>query len=137
MAENAAPGFQLITWYASGKTAPAGTADVLARAVEASKTNPAVSALRDRTHRISLERISAQGDTAQMLVIVNRAWKFPDNVGTYGPKGDYHERAVTERRLDKWQKIGGAWKLRESALVGAELSIDGKVVNRDGVIIRP
>jgi hypothetical protein len=135
LSENAAPGFQYITWPVSGKTAPAGTAEALARAVEASRTNPAVSAIRDRTHAISLDRVSVQGDTAQMLVTVRRAWKFPDNTGAFGTKGDYHDRSVIERRIDRWVKLAGAWKLRESSIVGAELSIDGRVINRDGVII--
>jgi hypothetical protein len=135
MAEHAAPGFQYITWPAGGKTAPVATAEVLARAVESSRTNPAVSALRDRVHTISLDRINVQGDTALMYVTVRRAWKFPDNIGTYGPKGDYHDRTQVERRVDRWVKLASVWKLRESAMVGVELSIDGRVVNRDGVII--
>jgi hypothetical protein len=135
MAENAAPGFQSITWLSSGRTAPVATAEVIARAVESSRTNPAVAAIRDRTHRISLDRISVQGDTALMQVTVRRVWKFPDNAGTFGPKGEYHERSMVERRIDRWVKLGGAWKLREVASVSADLSIDGRLVNRDGVII--
>jgi hypothetical protein len=135
MAEHAAPGFQLLNWITSGRTAPVATADVLARAVESSRTNPASAALRDRTHAITLDRINVQGDTAVMQVTVRRAWKFPDNAGSFGTKGDYHDRSTIERRVDRWVKLGGAWKLRESATVGAELFIDGRLVNRDGVIL--
>jgi hypothetical protein len=135
MAENAAPGFQLLNWITSGRTAPVATAEVLARAVESSRTNPASAALRDRTHAITLDRINVQGDTAVMQVTVRRGWKFPDNAGSFGTKGDYHERSTIERRVDRWVKLSGAWKLRESATVAAELFIDGRLVNRDGVIL--
>jgi hypothetical protein len=135
MAENAAPGFQVITWTVAGKTAAAAGADVLARSVEASRTNPAVAAIRDRVSKLSIERTSVQGDTAQVMVTADRSWKFPDNSGNYGPKGDYHETRNVQRRIDKWMKLGGAWKLRESAVVGTELYIDGRMTSRDGVTL--
>jgi hypothetical protein len=133
MAENAAPGFQFVTWTVAGRTAAVASSDILARAVEASRNNPAVAAIRDRVQKLSVDRANVQGDSAAVLVTSERSWRFPDAAGNYGKAGEYHYTRSVQRRIDRWVKLAGAWKLRESAVVGAELYIDGRLTSRDGV----
>jgi hypothetical protein len=136
-AANAGPGFFFAIWTSQATTTPTATAEVLARSSELQRNSPAVQALRDRTYRHTLGAMTTRGDTVALHVTVYRGWKFPDTGGRYGAAGEFHERRAVERRIDTWFKVGGAWKLRESAFIGDEVQIDGKITQRDGRPVTP
>jgi hypothetical protein len=137
LADHAAPGFQYLMWTASGTQPAVATPEMLARAAAASRTNPASLALSDRTHALTIERLHVRGDTVAVLVTVHRSWKFPDTNARFGPAGEMHERRAVERRMDTWVKLSGAWRLKESSLIGDEVHVDGKLTQRDGRAVPP
>ena len=137
MSAHAAPGFVYVLWLSPGPVPASAGAEQMARAAEASERTAASQNLRDRAYEHSIERIFARGDTATVLVVERRAWKFPDTAGRFGTAGEYRERVTTERRLDRWVKSSGQWKLVEAALIGSEQQIEGKVTARDGRAVSP
>ena len=137
MSAHAAPGFVYVLWLSQGPVPASAGAEQMARAAEASERAAVSQNLRDRAYEHTIDRVFARGDTATVLVVERRSWKFPDTAGRFGAAGDYRERVTTERRLDRWVRISGQWKLAEAALVGSEQQIEGKVTARDGRAVSP
>lgn len=131
-ATNAAPSFYTGNWLFAGTQLATAGLDAVNRSVEASKTSPAVAALRDRKYSHTVLNMNIRGDTVVVHVRISRFWKFPDAQARYGAAGEYHDRAALERRLDTWTKLGGSWKLKQSEVISSEIRIDGKVESRDG-----
>lgn len=137
MAAHAASGFVYVLWLSGAAVPPSAGSEQMARAAEASERAAATQGLRDRTYEHTIDRLFARGDTAMVHLTARRSWKFPDTAGRYGAAGEYRERKSLDRRLDRWVKLDGQWKLVESALIGTEVQIEGKVTIRDGRPVSP
>jgi hypothetical protein len=136
-AAHAAESFQFVVWVVSGNTALTATRAQLASSVEIQRASPAFQALRERTHTLTLDRLSLRGDTIIALVSIRRTYKFPDAGGRYGAPGAVHERRTDQRRLDTWVREGGQLKLREAAIIGEDVRIDGKLTTVNGQPVPP
>ena len=137
-ADNGEPGFVLRGWASSGFGVPVVPRESYARNAEAfrNRTTPPPP-LRDRKYEVTVERLLVRGDTAEALVTTRSSWFFTDAAGTYGEAGKERHRASHDRRLDTWVQSEGAWRLRRSDLLSTELSIDGRVVQRNGARVSP
>lgn len=61
-----------------------------------------------------------------------RSWNAIDSAGVYGPAGANTERAGIQRRIDRWLRANGVYKLTEVLVVSDEFSVDGRLVLKNG-----
>jgi hypothetical protein len=137
-ADNGEPGFVMRAWASSGFGVPVVERESYARNAEAfrNRTTPPPT-LRDRKYAVTVERLLVRGDTAEALVATRGSYFFTDAAGTYGEAGRERHRTSLDRRVDTWIQRDGAWRLRRSDLISSELSIDGRVVQRNGARVSP
>ena len=137
-ADNGEPGFVLRAWASSGFGVPVVERESYVRNAEAfrNRTTPPPP-LRDRKYVVTVERMLVRGDTAEALVSTRASYFFTDAAGTYGEAGKERHRASHDRRLDTWVQRDGAWRLRRTDLHSSEVSIDGRVVQRNGARVSP
>jgi hypothetical protein len=133
--ENGDASFMHLMWTAGGESVPVGTRELLLGAGERMKVANSGAALKNRRYAHSLDKVLARGDTAEVLVTSNYTWVVADTGGRYGPRGGEVERGGVERRVDKWVRSSGDWRLRQVSIIGLEVSMGGKVVSRDGKAI--
>ncbi len=124
LAQHAAPGFRHTTWASAGPMVPVASAPVFARADSAMKTAAVRPGITNVKFKATVEQVLARSDTVDALVNIHRSWNFADTAGTYGPRGGTPERVSVQRRLDRWLKIDGAWKLREALVMTNETSVN-------------
>jgi hypothetical protein len=130
--QHAAPDFELLIWASPGSQVPVGTLDNIRRAAASMQANAARATQRDRRYEASVQRIRVAGDTAEVLVSSRYRWNFDDTQGRYGPAGVARSRDGTQRRIDRWIRIGDVWKLKRAEVIGDEILIDGRLVSKDG-----
>ena len=137
LAQHAGPGFRHMTWSSAGPTVPVASAPVFARADSAMKAAGVRPGFTNLKFRATLEQLLPRGDTVDALVSIQRSWNFADSAGTYGPRGGTPERSSVQRRLDRWLKVDGAWKLREVLVLSDESSVNGRLMLKNGRPIPP
>ena len=130
--ENADASFTHVMWTAGGQSVPLATREVLAGAGERMKNANVGANLKNRKFTTTMEKVLARGDTAEALVFSSYTWVFADTAGRYGARGAELERAGLQRRVDKWVRSGADWRLRQVTIIGEEISVGGRLVNKDG-----
>ena len=136
-ADNGDSTFVLHAWATSGFSVPVVDRASYARNAEAFRNRTNAPQLRDRKYVVSMDRMLLRGDTAQVMVTTQASWDFTDTPGTYGEAGKERHRSSTDRRIDTWVQSGGSWRLRLAETISSELSIDGRVVQRNGARLQP
>jgi hypothetical protein len=136
-ADNGEPGFTLRAWASSGFGVPTVDRDSYARNAEAFRNRTNAPSLRDRRYDVTIDRMLVRGDTAEVMVTTRASWYFNDTAGTFGDAGKEHHRASHDRRIDTWVQSDGVWRLRLAELISTELSIDGRVTQRNGARVQP
>lgn len=136
-ADNGDSTFVLRAWASSGFSVPVVDRASYARNAEAFRNRTNAPQLRDRKYVVAMDRMLLRGDTAEVMLTTQASWHFVDTPGTYGEAGKERHRASLDRRIDTWVQSGGVWRLRLAELISSELSIDGRVVQRNGARVQP
>jgi hypothetical protein len=135
MVDNSDAGFNLSIWVVGGWSVRVVEREDLTRMVSASRAANRPP-LRDRKFDVTIDRMLHRGDTTEVMVTTRNEYVFADSAGRFGDAGKDHKRIAVERRIETWMRVNGAMRLRRAEIVGAEVWIDEKMVNRDGVLIR-
>ena len=122
--EHAAPGFSYVSWTTGGYAARAVHLPALERAANAARSANRPAPRSQAT--IAIDGIHPVADTADVMVTVRQAWRDSTTAG--GPPA----REVLQRRLDRWVRTDGAWRLTSAAIVAEEVHASGRAVRRDG-----
>jgi hypothetical protein len=139
------PDFSYVFWSTAGYRPPVVSREQVDRTVAQQAqqaanppaTPPATAAFTDRVNLVNVERVLVRGDTAEVLATMVISYKFVDGTARYGPANEKRLRQIEHRRLDRWTKRDGKWMLTNAALVADEMSVDGKLVSRNGKTLEP
>lgn len=122
--EHAAPGFLFVNFGGAGYMARTGSLATLEATARAMRPPPP-GAFTDVGATVTLGPVLVTGDTAQVMVISRQQLRS-------GPAGEQRLRATEQRRLDRWVRIGGAWKLLAATVVDDETYVDGVLTAKNG-----
>lgn len=126
---HAMPEFTAINFAAPGYQARTGSLGTQQAVAIGAAAAPA-PALNDYAVTVSIAAMLVRGDTAEVMVVTQQSART-------GPEGQQHLRSTTQRRLDRWVKLGASWKLASATVVDDELSVDGVLSARNGVPVTP
>jgi hypothetical protein len=135
-ADNGDSAFVVRAWATAGFSVPVIERAAYARNAEAFRNRTSAQP-RDRKYAVTMDRMLVRGDTAEVLVTTQTSGPFTDAAGTYGEANKERVRSSVDRRIDTWVQTGGTWKLRLAETISSEMSIDGRVVQRNGARVRP
>lgn len=122
---HATPGFTYAHFAAPGYQARVGSLasqEAVARAV--ANAPPPVAA--ELGAHVSIASMLARGDTVQAMIVTRLQART-------GPAGEQRVRATEQRRLDRWVRADGAWRLLSATVVDEETYVDGVLSARNGV----
>ncbi len=122
---HAAPGFVYAHFGAPGYQARMGSLasqQAAARAVE----NAPAPTVAELSARVSIVSMLVNGDTAQAMVVTRQQART-------GPAGQERLRATEQRRLDRWMRTSGTWRLVTATVVDEETYVDGVLTAKNGV----
>lgn len=123
--KNAAPGFLYVNYGAPGYLARTGSQRTQESAAQA-VANAVPPTLTDYTARVEIATVLARGDSAEVLVITRQSLRA-------GPAGQQRVRSSEQRRLDRWVRRAGEWKLVSATVVNDEQYLDGQLNAKNGV----
>lgn len=124
---HALPSFAYMHFAAPGYLGRLGslrTQEAAARAVAAA----AAPALTDYTVGVEVASALVRGDTADVMVVIRQSART-------GPAGAQRLRATEQRRLDRWVRVGGEWRLASAMIVNEETALDGVLSLRNGASV--
>jgi hypothetical protein len=127
--QHAAPEFTYLNFAAPGYQGRAGglrTQEAAARVVAGA---PAPT-LTDYSVNVAIASLLARGDTTDVMVVISQSART-------GAAGQLRLRSTEQRRLDRWVKRGGTWKLAQATVVDDENFLDGVLNARNGVPVAP
>jgi hypothetical protein len=126
---HAAPGFLYVNYGAPGYMARTGSLRTQESAAQA-VANAAAPALNEYSARVEIGAVLAHEDSAEVLVITRQSAKM-------GPAGQQRVRSSEQRRLDRWVRRAGEWKLISATVVDDEQYLDGQPSAKNGVPVSP
>jgi hypothetical protein len=138
LADNAGEGFSYLNWTTPGRNPSTTTREALARANESFKANPNRLGFTNRQFAARVERILLRSDDlAEVMVAIRHVWNFVDTTGTSVPRGTTRLRESLQRRLDRWERAGTDWRLREVQIINDETYVDGRLTFKNGRTVNP
>lgn len=127
--KHAAPGFLYVNYGAPGYMARTGSLRTQESAAQAI-ANAAAPVLSEYAASVEIATVLARGDSAEVMAVVRQSART-------GPVGQQRLRSSEQRRLDRWVRIAGEWKLASAKVVDDEQYLDGQPSARNGVPVPP
>lgn len=130
------PDFSYVFWSTAGYRPPVVSREQVERAAAQqaraaqNATTPAPAS--DRAVSAVIERSTARADTAEALILITITGTFVDTPGRYGPANERRSRLIEQRRLDRWTRRDGKWMLTAAALIGEDVYVEAKLIQRNG-----
>jgi hypothetical protein len=139
-AKHYAPDFSYVYWATAGYRPPVVTREQVERAAtqqaQAAQSG-AQSPPSDRKTTVEVERVAVRADTAEVFGLVTITGTFVDVAGRFGAANARRARSIEQRRLDRWTRRDGRWTLTTAALIGEDVLVDGKLIQRNGKSLVP
>lgn len=136
LADNAADGFSYLNWTTPGRNPSSTSREALARANESFRANPNRQPFTNRQFTATVERILLRSDdVAEVMISTRHTWNFVDTTGASVPRGTTRLQESRQRRLDRWERVGGQWRLKEAQVVNSEVLVDGRLSYRNGLTL--
>lgn len=123
--QHAAPDFLYINYGAPGYMARTGSLRVQEAAAQA-VANAAAPVLVEYSATVEIATVLARGDSAEVLAVTRQSVRT-------GPAGQERLRSLEQRRLDRWARRAGEWKLVSATIVDDEQYLDGQLSAKNGV----
>jgi hypothetical protein len=130
------PGVSYVFWSTTGYRPAVVSRQQIERAAaqQAQQARNAIAPApaSDRAVSAVIERSAARADTAEAFILITITGTFVDTPGRYGPPNERRQHLLEQRRLDRWTRRDGKWMLTIAALIGEDVFVDGKLVQRNG-----
>jgi hypothetical protein len=128
------PEFSYVYWSTAGYRPPVVSREQVERAAgqQAQAAQNATAPASDRAVSAVIERSAARADTAEALILITITGTFVDAPGRYGPANERRQRLIEQRRLDRWTRRDGKWMLTTAALIGEDVFVEGRLIQRNG-----